>query len=263
MKKRWLLIIIILLILFGISKIDFKTPENYYKEDNIIKLVNLNKKVLSNIASNINKNLNVVKKNNESKNKNTTNKIKNNDDIKDSTNKNKIKNNNKITNKVNNNNTDKINSNINNESLNKKNETIKVTIYIDVTKLLNKNKYDLLKPELKKYIPSNGYVLNKTTIEVKNNSTAFEVLQKITRLYRIHMEYKGTKSYGYDSIYVNGINHIYEFSAGSESGWMYSINGAFQNYGLNQKIMKDNDILRIVYTTNLGCDVGFSMKACQ
>ncbi len=30
-----------------------------------------------------------------------------------------------------------------------------------------------------------------------------------------------------DSVYVEGINNIYEFSCGEQSGWMYEVNGVY------------------------------------
>ena len=119
------------------------------------------------------------------------------------------------------------------------------------------------KPELRKYVPSSGYVLQKTVIQVPKNSTSFDVLQKATRLNRIHMEYQGANENIYNSVYIQGINHLYEFSAGSESGWMYSVNGTFPNYGMSAYTVKNKDTIRMVYTCNLGCDVGYSMKNCD
>ncbi len=142
-------------------------------------------------------------------------------------------------------------------------DNIKVTIYIDVTNLLNDKSYAKLKSELRKYVPSSGYILNKTTISVKEGSSSFDVLQKATRLNKIQMEYQGANENIYNSVYIQGINHLYEFSAGSESGWMYSVNGVFPNYGMSAYTIKDGDLIRMVYTVDLGCDVGHSMKKCK
>ncbi|MEG0283989.1 MAG: DUF4430 domain-containing protein [Erysipelotrichales bacterium] len=139
---------------------------------------------------------------------------------------------------------------------------IKVSIYIDERTLLKKEHYKKLKPELRKYVPSDGYVLHKTTIEVPSGSSAFDVLQKATRLNRIHMEYQGANDNIYNSVYIQGINHIYEFSAGGESGWMYSVNSKFPNYGLSAVTVKNGDVIRMAYTVDLGCDLGHSMKQC-
>lgn len=141
--------------------------------------------------------------------------------------------------------------------------TIKVTIYIDVTNLNTKSGKNKLKPELRRFVPSSGYILGKTVVEVPRNSTVFDVLKKVTRQYRIQMEYEGASSNAYNSVYIEGINNIYEFSAGSESGWEYSVNGVFPNYGVSAYTVKNRDTIRMAYTTNLGCDLGVSIKSCK
>ena len=35
----------------------------------------------------------------------------------------------------------------------------------------------------------------------------------------------------YNSYYIEGINHLYEFDVGPESGWMYKVDEWFPNYG--------------------------------
>lgn len=60
----------------------------------------------------------------------------------------------------------------------------------------------------------------------------------------------------YDSAYIEGINQIYEFDCGSESGWMYKVNGWFPNYGCSQYKVSDGDNIAWVYTCDLGTDVG-------
>ena len=38
----------------------------------------------------------------------------------------------------------------------------------------------------------------------------------------------------YNSYYVEGIGNLYEFDCGSESGWMYKVNGWFPQLRLLQ-----------------------------
>ena len=40
----------------------------------------------------------------------------------------------------------------------------------------------------------------------------------------------------YKSYYVEGINQLYEFDCGKNSGWMYSVNGEYPNYGASSYI---------------------------
>lgn len=136
--------------------------------------------------------------------------------------------------------------------------TKKVSIIIDVRTLAKKENIVKLSEEKQKYVPANGLILPKTVIEVPADATPFDVLQKATRLNRIQMEYQGADLNIYNSVYVQGINHLYEKDAGGSSGWMYSVNGKFPNYGMsNPNVkLKSGDSVEMKYTTDLGHDIG-------
>lgn len=132
-----------------------------------------------------------------------------------------------------------------------------VTIAIRVDTLL-KN-WDLLDPSLQseKYVPNNGVILKTTTYELlSENDTVWDVLQRATKEHKIQIEYQGANENIYNSVYVEGINHLYEFSAGELSGWMYKVNGVYPNYGCSQYILKDGDVIEWHYTVDLGRDLG-------
>ena len=132
-----------------------------------------------------------------------------------------------------------------------------VTIAIRVDTLL-KN-WDLLNPSLQseKYVPNNGVILKTTTYELlSDNDTVWDVLQRATKEHKIQMEYQGANENIYNSVYVEGINHLYEFSAGPLSGWMYKVNGVYPNYGCSQYTLKDGDVIEWHYTVDLGRDLG-------
>ena len=68
------------------------------------------------------------------------------------------------------------------------------------------------------------------------------------------MESKWTPMY--NSYYIEGINQLYEFDCGDKSGWMYSVNGWYPNYGCSSYEVKDGDKIEWRYTCDLGSDVG-------
>ena len=70
------------------------------------------------------------------------------------------------------------------------------------------------------------------------------------------MEYQGADLNSYGSVYVQGINYLYEFSCGPLSGWMYKVNEVFPNYGSSKYELEDGDVISWVYTCDLGRDVG-------
>ena len=132
-----------------------------------------------------------------------------------------------------------------------------VTIAIRVDTLL-KN-WDLLDPSLQseKYVPQNGVILKTTTYELlSEEDTVWDVLQRATKEHKIQIEYQGANENIYNSVYIEGINHLYEFSAGPLSGWMYKVNGVYPNYGCSQYTLQDGDVIEWHYTVDLGRDLG-------
>ena len=60
----------------------------------------------------------------------------------------------------------------------------------------------------------------------------------------------------YNSAYIEGINNLYEFDCGELSGWMYSVNDWYPNYGCSCYTVQPGDVICWVYTCDLGQDVG-------
>lgn len=116
---------------------------------------------------------------------------------------------------------------------------------------------DNLKSGKNQYVPSNGVILAKSKISFDDGDTVFDVLKKACSLAGIQLEYSWTPMY--DSYYIEGINNLYEFDCGNESGWMYKVNGWFPNYGCSSYNLKEGDDIVWCYTCNgLGADVGGS-----
>lgn len=105
------------------------------------------------------------------------------------------------------------------------------------------------------YVPRDGVILPETTVSFSTGDTVFEVLQKVCTATGLQLEYSWTPLY--DSYYIEGINHLYEFDCGFESGWMYKVNDWFPNYGCSAYSLKDGDAIVWCYTcVGLGADVG-------
>ena len=108
------------------------------------------------------------------------------------------------------------------------------------------------------YVPSNGTILGTSAVAFTEGETVFDVLQRVCDSTGIQLEYSWTPMY--DSYYIEGINHLYEFDCGNESGWMYKVNGWFPNYGCSSYDLQDGDTIVWCYTCNgLGADVGGGM----
>lgn len=113
---------------------------------------------------------------------------------------------------------------------------------------------DYLDPEKAELIPSDGVILPETEAVFYDGENVFDVLQRELKRAKIHMEFTNTPIY--NSAYIEGINNIYEFDCGESSGWMYSVNDWFPNYGCSRYKLKEGDKIEWVYTCNLGKDVG-------
>lgn len=132
-------------------------------------------------------------------------------------------------------------------------DTMTVTIEIRCD-TLSSDLSKLVDQSVKNFIPGNGTILSRTTLQLPKGKTVEYALKLATRNAGIHMESSYSALYG--GIYVKGINYIYEFDGGDDSGWMYKVNGQFPNYGCSGYELKNGDEIVWVYTCDLGKDVG-------
>lgn len=118
--------------------------------------------------------------------------------------------------------------------------------------------YDSLKKELQdeKYVPADGVILETTKYVLRPGDTAFDLLCRAVRHEKIQMEYQGADKNAYNSVYIQGIHYLYEFSCGELSGWMYRVNGKFPKCGCSSYELKNGDAVEFVYTCDLGRDIG-------
>ena len=112
----------------------------------------------------------------------------------------------------------------------------------------------LCDPEKRELVPEDGWILEPMTVTFYAGESVFNVLKRTLKEQGIHMEHSYTPAY--HSAYVEGINNLYEFDVGEHSGWMYSVNGWFPNYGCSRYQLQNGDVIEWVYTCDLGDDVG-------
>lgn len=99
-----------------------------------------------------------------------------------------------------------------------------------------------------------GYVLQNTNIEFTEGESVWDVLKRKMSSRGIGYSYNNNSQYG--SVYIESIDGDGEFDHGPGSGWMYSVNGVYPEYGVSKYYLKDGDRIKIRYTTNLGKDLG-------
>lgn len=126
-----------------------------------------------------------------------------------------------------------------------------VTISIDC-KSLAENMDKLTKPELKKYIPKDGIILEETKYDFKTDESVYDALEAVCLENDIQLETSEDKLY--KSRYIEGINYLYEKDAGKMSGWLYSVNGKLPDYGASKVKLNKGDKIRWFYTVDYSED---------
>ena len=117
-----------------------------------------------------------------------------------------------------------------------------VSLLVECSDLLDN--IDHLKEEKRSLIPQNGIIFSKSEIEIQENESAFDILKRELISAGIHIEFALTPVY--DSVYIEGINNIYEFDCGERSGWKYSVNGKYPPIASSEYKVKSGD--KIVFT---------------
>ena len=99
-------------------------------------------------------------------------------------------------------------------------------------------------------------ILKPRSVTFNKGDTVFDLIKRVCRENKIQFEYEGEGS----SVYISGIDYLYEFDCGDLSGWEYSVNGKFPDVGCNSYNLKDGDIVKWLYTCDLGADIGNEYK---
>lgn len=125
------------------------------------------------------------------------------------------------------------------------------TLSITCNTLLDKT--DQLKRNKRQLVPSNGIILNETSLTFSEGESVFDVTKRICTEKRIPFEFTLTPIY--NTAYIEGIYNLYEFDCGSGSGWMYVVNGEIPGFGCSDYKLKKGDKIEWMYTCELGRDV--------
>lgn len=102
--------------------------------------------------------------------------------------------------------------------------TIECSSILDYTDVLQSN-YQ---------VPSNGIIYSQT-VEIEDDDTVMSILKRTGVSTDISLGY------------VKGIDGLYEFDCGSESGWTYSVNGTKPNVGASKYSVSDGDVIKWTY----------------
>lgn len=101
------------------------------------------------------------------------------------------------------------------------------------------------------HIPADGVILPETTFDIREGDSVYTILTEVAQTYGIQLDNQGSESL----VYIAGIGYLYEFDFGQYSGWVYHVNGNTPGVGAGEYILSDGDVIRWLYTCDLGQDV--------
>ncbi len=125
-----------------------------------------------------------------------------------------------------------------------------------------------LKEGKKAFLPTSGVILDDVQVELSGGESAFDVIKKACeenictdnckycQNSGVQIEYTYTPAF--NNYYIEGIHQIYEKDCGTQSGWMYSVNGKFPDVGTSSYTVSPGDVIVFLFTCNMGEDIGNS-----
>ncbi len=133
-----------------------------------------------------------------------------------------------------------------------KDKSMYCTVSISCSTILDN--MDMLDPDKLELVPLDGWIKKPVKVKFKEGESVYDVLERVCKTDNIHLEVSWTPVY--NSVYIEGINNLYELDCGENSGWVYSVNDWFPNYGCSRYQLKNGDTLKFLYTCDDGADVG-------
>lgn len=127
-----------------------------------------------------------------------------------------------------------------------KTETTKKTTVSVVLTVNCKNAVDA-ENDIALKIASDGFIINNKNVELKENSTVFDLMTDSGLV--IGFSSSGTGKYIYS------INSLAEKDCGNKSGWIYKVNGSVPQKACSDYVLQEGDTVEWVYTLNGGRDV--------
>ena len=105
----------------------------------------------------------------------------------------------------------------------------------------------VLKEEKRTLVPEDGIIFS-SEVGFNEGESVFDVISRNLKDSKIQFEYKSTPGTG--SVYIEGINNIYEFDAGEMSGWLFEVNGEMPLDSISDCKLNSGDNVRVYYCTD-------------
>lgn len=108
---------------------------------------------------------------------------------------------------------------------------------------------------IKDKINYNYMLIPETEYAIEENDTVFDLLMRVTASNGIPVDYSGSHNSVLSTVYIKGINNVYEMEYGDLSGWMYMVNGEFPDCSCGEYELNDGDCVEWVYSRDIGHDI--------
>lgn len=94
-------------------------------------------------------------------------------------------------------------------------------------------------------ISQNGIILEKITTGFNSGETVFDILLRVLKEQKIHIDYSQTS--GSNTVYIKAIGNIYQLDFGPSSGWVYLVNGQSPAVGCAEYKLVNGDSIEWKY----------------
>lgn len=96
-----------------------------------------------------------------------------------------------------------------------------------------------------------GTILPPTQVKYEEGKSVFDILLAVLKDKGIQFEFRGRGP----TVYIQGIDNLYEFDRGPKSGWMFRVNGFFSTKSAGTYTLHQGDRIEWLYTLDLGKDL--------
>jgi len=117
-------------------------------------------------------------------------------------------------------------------------------VTIECTSILDN--MDKLKSGHEKYVPSNGVIMDSARIVVEEGQSVYDAVKSACSANSVKLNEQGSM-YGK---YIVGFNNIDEKDCGSQSGWVYTVNGSRPPKSCDKYTLKKGDKIIFSYICN-------------
>lgn len=89
-----------------------------------------------------------------------------------------------------------------------------------------------------------GTILSGAEVAITEGASVFDVLKQAAKENDIQMEHRGRGM----TIYIEGIDNLYEFDLGAKSGWTYKVNGKYPGESAGAYKLEPGDQIEWIYS---------------